>query len=269
MVSHADVRPPAPSTGGLKSSVWALLKLALGIALVVSSSATVAWGAHRYALTTPRFAIETVDLRGARRLSHVEVKELMGVKLGQNIFTVDLAQAERKLTESPYVRRAKVSRELPNELRVELSEYEAEAVAVLSGQFYLVTRDGEPFKVLEPSDPHDLPVVTGLSAENLARDRAREVERGKSALSVLHQYEAMPLSKTYRPQEVHLVPGGGIVLTIGGRQPISLHLGEGPYRRRLLMAHRVIREARRRGRLPAVVFLDNRAHPERVVVRVR
>ena len=40
-------------------------------------------------------------------------------------------------------------------------------------------------------------------------------------------------------------------------------------RQRLLMAERVIQETRQGGRLPGVVFADNQAHPERVVVRMR
>jgi hypothetical protein len=35
------------------------------------------------------------------------------------------------------------------------------------------------------------------------------------------------------------------------------------------MAERVISELRQKGRAPGIVFLDNEAHPERVVVRMR
>jgi hypothetical protein len=36
-----------------------------------------------------------------------------------------------------------------------------------------------------------------------------------------------------------------------------------------LMGEQVVGEMRRKGRSPGIVFLDNQAHPERVVVRMR
>jgi hypothetical protein len=35
------------------------------------------------------------------------------------------------------------------------------------------------------------------------------------------------------------------------------------------MGEQVVAEMRRKGRSPGIVFLDNTAHPERVVVRMR
>jgi len=58
------------------------------------------------------------------------------------------------------------------------------------------------------------------------------------------------------------------VLT-AGKTGVTLHLGRGPWRRKLLMADRVIERLARRGRVPGIIFLDNRAHPDRVVVRMR
>ncbi len=133
---------------------------------------------------------------------------------------------------------------------------------------YLVTRGGEPFKRLEEGDPFDLPVVTGISAEELARDRKREVERIGVALEILRHWERITVSKTYPAQEVHLTAGGDAVLTVG-KSAITLHLGKGPWRKKMLMGERVIGRLARKGRVPGIIFLDSEAHPERVVVRMR
>jgi len=58
------------------------------------------------------------------------------------------------------------------------------------------------------------------------------------------------------------------VLT-AGKEGITFELGKDAYRRKLLMAEQVVSEMRRKGRAPGIVFLDNQAHPERVVVRMR
>jgi cell division protein FtsQ len=54
-----------------------------------------------------------------------------------------------------------------------------------------------------------------------------------------------------------------------GKEGMVIQLGNTGFRQRLLMAERVVEETRRSGRLPGIVFADNQAHPERVVVRMR
>jgi cell division protein FtsQ len=256
---------PPRSVGAL---LWSALKLASGLAVVVSASLAVAWSAHHYALTSPRFAIRTVDLVGAHRLALDEVKSESGVTVGANIFALDTDAAEKKLLENPWISEIKLTRRLPNTLRVELSEREAAAVVSLAEHLYLVTREGVPFKEIQVGDPYDLPLITGASAESLARDRAREIERIQTGLEVLHQFERVPLSKVYPAEEVHLADAGDVTLTVG-KEGVTLELGTGPWRKKLLMAEVVVGELRKKGRTPGIVFLDNTAHPERVVVRMR
>jgi cell division protein FtsQ len=262
--SNPEPVPPR-SVGAL---LWSAAKLASGLAVVVSASLAVAWSAHHYALTSPRFAIRTVDLIGAHRLTLDEMKSESGVTVGANIFALDTDAAERKLLENPWISEVKLTRRLPNTLRVELSEREAAAVVSLGEHLYLVTREGEPFKEIQAGDPYDLPLITGASAENLARDRVREIERIQTGLEVLHQFERVPLSKVYPAEEVHLADAGDVTLT-AGKDGVTLELGTGPWRKKLLMAEEVVGELRKKGRTPGIVFLDNTAHPERVVVRMR
>jgi cell division protein FtsQ len=262
--SSPDLKGPR-SVGAL---LWSAVKLASGLAVVVGASLAVAWSAHHYALSSPRFAIHTVDLVGAKRNTLEQVKAQSGVSLGDNIFATDTDAAERKLLENPWISEVKVTRRLPSALRVELTEREATAVVALAEHVYLVTREGVPFKEVQPGDPYDLPLITGASPENLARDRTREIERIQTGLEVLRQFERVPLSKVYPAEEVHLADAGDVTLTCG-KDGVTLELGTGPWRKKLLMAEEVVGELRKKGRTPGIVFLDNQAHPERVVVRMR
>lgn len=261
--------PAAELESGIGRTLWSLTKLMSGVLLVIAASGAVAWGAHRYALTTPRFAIKKVEVSGNRKKTDAEIHRLAGLEAGPNIFAFDTAKAERALLEDPWIKQVKITRELPNTLRVELSEREAGAVAAIGDELYLVTRAGEPFKALAEGDPFDLPVVTGINKDNLGRDKKREIERIALGLEILRHYERVPMSKIHPAQEIHLMPGGEATLTVGGKNAITLHLGSGPWRKKLLMAERVIGKLAAKGRLPGIVFLDNHAHPERVVVRMR
>jgi cell division protein FtsQ len=54
-----------------------------------------------------------------------------------------------------------------------------------------------------------------------------------------------------------------------GREAIALSLGQPPYRDKIEEASRILNEVARRRANAAVIFLDDDAHPERVVVRMR
>jgi len=253
---------------GAWAKVAAALRLALGLALVIGTSVSVAYSVRHYATTSPRFSIQEVNLTGGKRVSPEQARDQAGVVLGSNVFALDTAAAEQKLLQNPWISEARVTRDLPRSLRIEIKEREPAALAVFADHLYLVTADGEPFKQLGAGDPADFPLITGVSVDGLSRDRPREIERVREGLEVLEQYGRVPLSKTQPAQEVHLADSGDVVLT-AGKEGITFELGKDGYRRKLLMGEQVVGEMRRKGRSPGIVFLDNQAHPERVVVRMK
>lgn len=253
---------------GIFMRMWSATKLMSGILVVLGAALALAWGLQRYALTTPRFAIQKLDVTGSLRRSPSQLVKQAGVKLGDNLFAVDTEVAQQKLLEDPWIASAKVERRIPATLGVHVEEREAQALASIGGGLYLISREGEPFKLFEDGDPRDLPVISGITAEDMSRDRPRQLDRIRVGMQVLRQYARVPMSKVHAPQEVNLGDDGDVVLSIG-KSGIALHLGRGPWRTKLVMAWRVMGSLSSKGRLPRIVFLDNQAHPERVVVRMK
>jgi cell division protein FtsQ len=190
------------------------------------------------------------------------------VTIGRNIFEVDLETAGATIANEPWVEKAVVTRKLPSTVNISVVEREAWAVASIGGELYLVTRDGDPFKRVSDGDPFDLPAITGVAAEKVSLDRTGVVNAFRRALDVVEDMDRAGISKRYPIQEVHLERDGTIVMTIG-KDAIALHLGQTRFREKIEQASRVLSELSRRKAQPSVIFLDNEAHPERVVVRMR
>lgn len=258
---------------GPKSRSWTQwlavsLKMGAGLVLIVGAVGALAWGVHRYAKTTPRFAVANVEIEGTERLAHDDVLGAAGVERGQNLFVLDVDSAERKLLESPWISSARVTRKLPGTIQIEVQERNAAALALIGESTFLVDDEGYPFKTMGVGDPHDLPVITGISVNALARDRRAELSRLRESLALLRTYEKMGVASGLPAQEVHLSETGRAVLHVGP-EGTALHLGAPPWKQKLMRGERVLRKTSKSGGKPSVLFLDNEAHPERVVVRVR
>ena len=266
--------PPAPDAAAHEERQAAApkwlgpLRTAAGFVLVASVSLAVAWGSRRYLMTSPRFSLEQVQMSGQKTRTKDALLARAGVKMGQNVFSIDLDAARNKMLSDPYVKDAVLSRKLPDTIVVDIQERVPAAVVALGNETFLVTRDGETFKRLELGDPPDLPVITGLSAEMADGDREGFAARVRRALDVAVDYQQSSLAAKMPLQEIHFEPGDGVSLGVGS--PVTtVVLGGPPYRKKLEQASRVAFELERRGQKPDAILVDNDARPERVVARVR
>lgn len=268
------VRPPSPSGGKRSSEPRAIgkfartLQLLAGVIVVLAASIAVAWGARRYITSSPRFAIRSVLVDGVKRRTAEQVASAGGVAVGGNIFALDPDSAGAAITTDPWIERATVTRRLPSTIHIDVVEREARAAAVIGGELYLATREGDLFKRLDQADPDDLPIITGITPEQVTSDRPGVVLSVKRLLDVADDLDRVGVSKRYPIQELHLERDGALVATIG-REAIALHLGHPPYRAKIEQGARVLAEIARRKADASVIFLDNDANPERVVVRMR
>jgi cell division protein FtsQ len=267
-----EEEPPLDDSGpeARRGLGWALgvIKTACYLVVLAAAVGGFAYGANHFFVTTERFGIEQVEAEGSRRFSDEQLLSLAGVARGDNLFALDLEEAERRLSGNPWIATARITRKIPDTLTIRVTEHVAAALASIDSTLYLVTRDGLPIKALEPGESSDYAIVTGVDAEALRLDRERALERVAAGVGVLARYHRLPLSKGYPAQEVNMAEDGNISLVVGN-SGITFHLGKGPVRQKLLMAARVLARVRARKQTPTIVFLDNEAHPERVVVRLR
>jgi len=250
------------------------LRTLAGFGLIAGISISVAWGARRYLMTSPRFGLEKVEMEGQRLRTKDDLLARAGIKMGQNVFTIDLDAARTKMLGDPYVEHATLARRLPDTIIVDIEERVPAAVVVIGQVPYLVTRDGVTFKRLEVGDPSDLPVITigGSTSEDLAEnDREGFALYVRRALDVELEYRQSSLAQKMPLEEIHIDPGLSMSLVVGtsAQGTTTLVLGQPPWRRKLDQAARVVQELDRRGQKPDTILLDQGARPERVVARVR
>jgi cell division protein FtsQ len=261
--------PPLPAPAGASPpGRWmSAVRTTVGVVLVASSSVAVAWAARRHVMTSARFAIAEVEVQGCERRPSDAIAAESGLSVGANVFAADLDAARARLLADPWIAEATLARRLPGTILVQVAERKPAALVAL-GDMWLAGADGQPFKRLEPGDPIDVPVITGLRPEALADDREGATRSIRRAIDLGAEYERGGLARRMPLEEVHVEADGGFSLVVG-KAGMELILGGPPFRRKLEQATRVVAELDGRGAKADAIMLDNDTRPERVVVRMR
>lgn len=258
----------ASSKGAGDSRALRVLRAIVGLVMVIGIGSGVVWGARRYVRTSPRFAVSEIITSGGKHRGPEDIASIAGIAKGQNVFSVDLDAARRRLAADPWIETAELTRQLPGTIAIRVSEREAAGIVAMAEGTYLVTRDGAIIKRIEAGDPFDYHVVTGIALTMLVEDREGATRLIRQALDLAYDYDHSSLSQRSPIQEVHVEPNGDLAIVIGKSGTI-LRLGAGPYRRKLEQAVRIVGEVDRRGGKPDTIMLDDEARPDRVVVRMR
>ena len=144
------------------------------------------YGAHHYLTHSPRFAVATITVRGSHVLTADEVRDLLPVHVGDNVFSVDSGAAERALLAEPWVAKANVRRKLPRTVVVDITERTPAAVVAADG-LYLVDAGGRPFKRadVEHGEGEGLPVLSGVPRPMFTTAPEQAAARVRRGLEVL------------------------------------------------------------------------------------
>jgi cell division protein FtsQ len=216
----------------------------------------------RHVIASPRFAVREIRIAATTHVSAEEIETLAGVEVGAPLLTVDPDRVAAKLATHPWIASARVRRELPSVLAIEVSERQAAACALM-GALYLLDGDGRPFKHATFEEADGLPVVTGVTREQYAALRPASEAVFREALALLDAYGGD------RPKlsEVHVDPhtGFSLVLLDGAGE---IRLGRGATDEKLARLDQILTSVGPRGPAAlATVYLDG-AQADRVTIRL-
>lgn len=163
---------------------------------LIAAAAVTAVGAgvvtsYKFVTTSPRFAITSIEINGEHHLTEEQIRAVVQVKVGHNVFAADLDKSSRAVRALPWIASANIHRELPHSLVIDIEEHEAAAVVELGG-LYLADAKGRPFKRVGAGEGAGLPVITGLGRETYEADPAGTAQTVMTALAALATWQMTP-----------------------------------------------------------------------------
>lgn len=161
----------------------------IGFILVLS-------GIYMFMYYSPRFNLTQIDIQGNRKIDEKEILERTGIKMGANIFSLDLGKIEQQIREDKRIKDVWVKRKLPQAILIEVEEKKSALWVNLPDGLYGLSEDQEIIPLEKEDFQHDFPVVTGLVSssflgnENLSQ-RPYEWWPNRKVKSALEFYRAL------------------------------------------------------------------------------
>jgi cell division septal protein FtsQ len=198
-------------------------------ALLAGVAGVGAAGWH-WLITSPRFAVSTVQVRGASRVEVSRIVEAAGILSGTSLFAVDPREVRARLEDLPEIRRVEVIRELPNRLEIVVEERRPFTL-VHAGRLHWVDEEGlllgEERRAVAP----EVPMISGLSAEELASMRTEPGPRAQAAIALIRALLRSGSTLASEISEIDMSRADGPVLyTVDG---VEVRLGHDDWDERL------------------------------------
>jgi cell division protein FtsQ len=138
----------------------------------------------RWLLTTQRFTVARVEVRGASRMLPEQVMAAAAIPRGTNIFRLDTTGVIDRIEALPEVRRADVVRELPNRVVISVEERRPFTL-VHGGRLHWMDEEGRLLGTSPSAVSSPLPVISGLTADELASMRTSPGPKARAAIAVI------------------------------------------------------------------------------------
>lgn len=229
---------------------------ALKVILAILAVVTLIVG-YRVAASASLFEVQSIDVTGTSRTSAEEIEGLTRRAVARTgVWRANLTAISAELGRLPGVRRAIVTRVLPDRLRVRITERVPVAVVRTSGGHFLwVDEEGVALGEMKPADRVPSFFVRGWNEEGTEDARKENAERVQKYLEIAREWDAMGLSE--RVSEVDLIDVRGVRAQLAGKDSqIEVRLGGQELGARLKLALDSLDEYKQTPRGSSIIYLD-------------
>lgn len=247
-------RAPAESIGARLRSLLGYVPTALRIAAIAIVCLLVVV-VYRAAASASFFQIKKVETKGTSRASVQDIQAAVRRDVSETgVWRADLQAISAHLESLPWVRKAIVTRVLPDGIRVRITERQPRAVVrTSSGRFMWVDDDAVYLGEMGPTDQMPSFFLRGWSEEQNAQKE--NIARVSKFLELQKEWEAQGVSE--RVSEVNVMDLHDVRVQLAGDDSqIEVRLGSQEQGARLQKALAVLDAQRQTARGPLISYID-------------
>ena len=210
--------------------VW-LSKIALVFTIGVSLYFGVREGARRFFFENPDYQIKVINLQTDGTLQREQVLNVAGLREGENVFQVNLAQVRDRLQDLPQVDEIQIVRKLPSEVDIKILERKPIAWIskekeisdpFVSDAAFLVDARGVLMKEKKLLPEYlGLPLISGCTTESLEPGNTIESVEANAALELLRLSTGSFMQTRFQIRQIDISKGYCLQVTDKNHSRVS------------------------------------------------
>jgi cell division protein FtsQ len=223
--ARRDGRDAGPSWSFSPRALFGYVPSALKVVLAILALMATFVG-YRVAASAAMFQVASIDVTGTSRTSAEEIEGVTRRAVARTgVWRADLSAISAELGRLPGVRRAVVSRVLPDRLRVRVTERVPVAVVhTANGHLVWVDDEGIALGEMKPADRVPSFFIRGWNEEGTEDARKENAERVQKYQEAQREWDALGLSE--RVSEITLIDLSDVRAQLAGRDSqIEARLG--------------------------------------------
>jgi cell division protein FtsQ len=187
--------------------------------------------------STHLFTLEDIKISGLNYLGEDEIKKPVQTEIDKQLYDIQVDKIAKEILKNKYIRAVSVSRNIPSTLLIDIKE-RTPVLFLLDKSLYIVDETGIILKKLAKMPTQGLPVVTGITVNELLQDR----EPLYQALEIMNIIKEVDKTLFAYVSEVNLQKDKWPVLFLiqGGAKVI---LGNSQYYERVYLWSELFRQA--------------------------
>ncbi len=157
------------------------------------------WNFFNFIFSSNFCNIEEVIINGNDYLSEDEIFSKSQIKLGENIFKLDLKKSIDSLEQEPRIKEVEIKRVIPNKIIISLKERKAAAIVHIGEEYFSSTKEGIVLsKIDRLEEGFGLPLVLGLEIDKIKIGEIIDKPEFRTALESINSVEVILPKKFYR-----------------------------------------------------------------------
>jgi cell division septal protein FtsQ len=240
------------SPRALLAYVPTAMKIAFGLLTLIGLAI-----GYRAASSASLFQVRAVEVSGTSRTSAEEIEGLVRRAVSRTgVWRADLSGLSAEIGRLPGVRRAVITRVLPDTLRVRITERVPVAVMRSSaGRFVWVDEEGVALEQMKSTDQMPPFFILGWNEDGTNEAREGNAERVKKYQEALHEWQAVGLVS--RVSEINLFDVRDVRAQLAGDDSqIEVRVGAQDLGRRLKTALEELDRYKQTPRGRAIIYVD-------------
>lgn len=156
------------------------------------------WNCFNFIFSSKFCNIEEVVIKGNDYLSEDEIFYKSKIKLGENIFKLNLKKSIDSLKQEPWIKDLEIKRIIPNKVIISLKEREAAAIVHINEEYFILCKEGIVLSKIDKLAGLSIPLISEIKIARVIIGETIDEPEFRTALEIINSANVILPKEFYK-----------------------------------------------------------------------